>query len=69
MNKRKKFMIVNSVMIVSLIGVMVTGMLLRPHPGMWMGILHSVSGITLTVSVLIHCIQHKSKRKKKIEIS
>ena len=69
MSKRTKRMIVNKVMLVSLIVVMVTGMLLRPFPGMWTGILHGVSGITLTVSIVIHCLQHNTKRKETGDVS
>lgn len=64
MSKRTKMMIVNKVMLVSLIVTMATGLLLRPFPGMWMGILHGVSGITLTISIGIHCLQHGAKRKE-----
>ncbi len=69
MNKRTKMLIVNYVMAVSLVIVMVTGMLLRPFPGMWMGIAHGVSGMLLTASIVVHCIQHRPKRKKSIDNS
>lgn len=55
--------IINRVMIVSLVVVMITGMLLRPMPGMWLGIMHGVSGITLTISIIIHCFQHRKKKR------
>ncbi len=63
MNKKTKRQITNWVMLVSLIIVMVTGMLLRPMPGMWMGITHAASGLTLTISIVIHCFQHRRKRQ------
>lgn len=52
-------MMTNWIMLVSLIVVMTTGMLLRPYPGMWMGITHALSGFVLTISIVIHCFQHK----------
>ncbi len=64
MNKRTKMLVINYIMAVSLIVVMTTGVLLKPFPGMWMGIAHSLSGVTLTVSVIIHCLQHRRKRRR-----
>lgn len=55
--------IINRVMIVSLVVVMITGVLLRAMPGMWIGILHGVSGITLTISIIIHCFNHRKKKR------
>lgn len=45
------------VMLLSLVVVFFSGMLLKGMPGMWLGIAHGVSGLTLTVSVLIHVAQ------------
>lgn len=55
--------IINRVMIVSLVVVMITGVLLRAMPGMWIGILPGVSGITLTISIIIHCFNHRKKKR------
>lgn len=62
MNRKAKMKIINRAMMFSLILVMATGILLRSLPGMWMGIIHGVSGITLTVSIVIHCLQHRGKK-------
>ncbi len=62
MSKRTFRKIINWVMIVSLVVVMSTGMLLKPMPGMVLGILHGVSGFTLTISIIIHCIQHRVRK-------
>lgn len=43
--------------------VFATGILLKPFPGMWMGIAHGVSGILLFVSAMIHSLKHMRKRK------
>lgn len=53
------------VMLLSLLVVFFSGMLLKGLPGMWMGIAHGVSGLTLTVSVLIHILQHSRFIRKK----
>lgn len=63
MNKRKRMMIVNWIMLVSLIIVFVTGILLKPMSIMWMGISHGVSGFVLMVSAIIHCVQHGMLKK------
>lgn len=63
MHKKTGKKVVNLIMLLSLIIVMTTGMLLRPMPGMWLGILHGISGMTLTISIVIHCFQHKARRK------
>lgn len=63
MNKNTARKIVNRVMRISLIVVLVTGMLLHPFGGMWLGILHGVSGFVLTISIIIHCFQNRRKRK------
>lgn len=56
-------MIVNWMMLISLIVVFVTGILLKPFPGMWMGIAHGLSGFMLVISAVMHCIQQKMFRK------
>lgn len=64
MNKRTKIKIVNYILLISLIVVFGSGILLKPFPGMWMGITHTVSSLTLVVSAIIHCIQHGMFKKK-----
>ncbi len=59
MRTRKMRMAVNWVMLISLIVVFVTGILLKPMPGMWMGITHGVSGFLLVISAVIHCVQNR----------
>lgn len=54
----------NWVMLVSLLLVFASGMLLKPMPNMWLGILHGVSGIVLFVSTLIHVVQRSKVGKK-----
>lgn len=54
----------NWVMLISLLLVFASGMLLKPMPGMWLGILHGVSGIVLFVSTLIHVFRHCKVGKK-----
>lgn len=53
----------NWTMLISLIVVFATGILLKPFPGMWMGIAHGVSGIVLFVSAMSHSIKHMIRRK------
>lgn len=48
---------------ISLILVFVSGILLKPFPGMWMGITHGVSGIVLFISAMIHILGHMRIRK------
>ena len=60
----KKREILNWTMLISLITVFVTGILLKPFPGMWMGITHGVSGFVLFVSAMIHIVGHMRIRKK-----
>jgi len=45
-------------MMISLVLVFASGILLKPFPGMWMGITHGVSGIVLSLSALIHIVGH-----------
>lgn len=45
------------IMLFSLLMVFFSGILLKGMPGMWLGIAHGVSGLTLTASVLIHVFQ------------
>lgn len=54
----------NWVMLISLLLVFASGLLLKPMPGMWLGILHGVSGIVLFVSTLIHVLQRVRVGKK-----
>ena len=58
-----KRQILNWTMLISLILVFATGILLKPFPGMWMGITHAVSGLVLFVSVMIHILEHMRIRK------
>lgn len=65
MKNRKRRVILNWTMMIALIVVFVTGILLKPMPGMWMGIAHGVSGFVLVVTSLIHAIFHGMLRVKK----
>lgn len=65
MKNRKRRVILNWTMMIALIVVFVTGILLKPMPGMWMGIAHGVSGFVLVVTSLIHAISHGMLRVKK----
>lgn len=56
--------ILNYTMLISLILVFGTGILLKPFPGMWMGITHGVSGFVLFVSAMIHILGHMGIRRK-----
>ena len=58
----KKTMILNWTMLISLNMVFITGVLLKPFPGMWMGITHGVSGFVLFVSAMIHIVKHMRRR-------
>ena len=53
----------NWTMLISLTLVFVTGILLKPFPGMWMGITHGVSGFVLYLSAMTHIVRHMSFRK------
>jgi len=59
-----KTQILNWTMMISLILVFISGVLLKPLPGMWMGITHGVSGIVLFVSALIHILGHVGIRRR-----
>ena len=61
----KKTMILNWTMLISLILVFVSGILLKPFPGMWMGITHGISGIVLFISAMIHIVGHMKLRRKR----
>jgi len=61
MNAKRQ--ILNWTMMISLILVFVSGILLKPFPGMWMGITHGVSGIVLFISAMIHILGHMRIRK------
>lgn len=58
-----KRQILNWTMMISLILVFVSGILLKPFPGMWMGITHGVSGIVLFISAMIHIVGHMRVRR------
>ena len=60
-----KRQILNCTMLISLILVFATGILLKPFPGMWMGITHGVSGLVLFISAMIHIVGHMRIRKAK----
>ena len=62
MSKRTKTNILNWTMMISLVVVFTTGMLLKPFPGMWMGITHGVSGMILFVSAMIHGLEHMRRK-------
>ena len=59
-----KTQILNWTMMISLTLVFVTGILLKPFPGMWMGITHGVSGFVLYVSAMIHILKHMGIRRR-----
>ena len=59
-----KTQILNWTMLISLISVFSTGILLKPLPGMWMGITHGVSGIVLFMSAMIHILGHMGIRRR-----
>lgn len=54
----------NWVMLISLLLVFASGLLLKPMPGMWLGILHGVSGIVLFISTFVHVLQRARVGKK-----
>ena len=58
-----KRQILNWTMMISLVLVFVSGILLKPFPGMWMGITHGVSGIVLFISAMIHIVGHMRVRR------
>ena len=55
---KKGTMILNWTMMISLVLVFATGILLKPFPGMWMGITHGVSGFVLFISASVHILKH-----------
>ncbi len=63
MSKRTKTEVLNWTMLISLVLVFVTGILLKPFPGMWMGITHGMSGFVLFGTTVIHALKHMIKRK------
>lgn len=69
MKNRKFVAAVNWIMFVSLILVFVSGMLLRPMPGMVFGITHVLSGYVLLIAGFIHCVQHNMVKFKKKKIT
>jgi len=62
----KKTIILNWTMLISLILVFASGILLKPFPGMWMGITHGISGIVLFISAMIHIVGHMKLRRKRV---
>ena len=63
-NKKRKRQIVNMVMTISLIVVMASGILLHPLRGVVLiKILHTLSSLTLTASIVVHVLQHRVKKK------
>ena len=62
MSNRTKANILNWTMMISLIVVFASGMLLKPFPGMVLGITHGVSGIILFISAMIHALKHMRRR-------
>ena len=62
MSNRTKTNILNWTMMISLIVVFASGMLLKPFPGMWLGITHGVSGILLFISAMIHSLKHMRRK-------
>lgn len=65
MKNRKAIKVVNYIMLIALIIVVMTGILLKPMPGMWMGISHGVSGYVVAICAIIHCLQHNMFHRKK----
>lgn len=65
MRTKKAKMIINWLMLLSLVAVVATGLLLKPYPGMWMGISHGVSGFLLVISAIIHSLQHGMLKQSK----
>ena len=60
MCKKTKMKMINGLMAGSLIIVMGSGILLKSFPEMWLGVIHGMSGMVLTVSIVTHCFQHKA---------
>ena len=58
---KKKNQILNWIMLISLNLVFITGILLKPFPGMWMGITHGLSGFVLFISASVHILKHMRK--------
>lgn len=56
--------ILHWVMLFSLFIVFFSGILLKGMPGMWLGIIHGISGLTLTASVLVHVVQRCRMARK-----
>lgn len=65
MKNRKMRTVINWTMLISLVIVFVTGILLKPMPGMWLGISHGVSGFVLVITSLIHAVSHGMLGRKK----
>ncbi len=58
---------INWIMLISLIVVFISGILLKPFPGMWMGISHGISSYIVAICVVIHCVQNRMIRIPKKE--
>jgi len=62
MSNRTKTNILNWIMMISLTVVFVSGILLKPFPGMWMGIIHGVSGVGFFISAMLHAFKHRKRK-------
>lgn len=54
----------NWIMMVSLVLAFASGIALKAMPGMWLGIVHGVSGLVLVVSVLVHVFRRVPQGRK-----
>lgn len=62
MSNKTRTNTLNWTMLISLIVVFATGILLKPFPGMWMGITHGVSGFVFFISAMIHTAKHMCRK-------
>lgn len=65
MRNKKWLMAINWLMLISLIVAFGSGILLKFMPGMWMGISHTLSGLLLVITVVIHIVQHGMFQRKR----
>lgn len=67
MNKRKKkrsVQLVNGMLLIILAVVFVSGVLLHPFSGVLaIKILHKLSSLLLVVGVMVHILQHRSRKE------
>lgn len=67
MDKRKKKLsvqLVNGILLISLAVVFVSGVLLHPFSGVLaIKILHKLSSLLLVVGVMVHILQHRSRKE------